>query len=421
MSSQALNAESGAAARSGNGANAVDTSREQARAAEEPVDPELPNPWLLKSKSAYRAFELIQRYSEGKGKLLDKAGREVNQKAPNECHFYNPEQHYDKPEGFALISRNFPCTSNDVNYISLVCSREMGALGLTEKEQTAHLQDFIKLNAELKATFSLKLRSKLKCDVNAFILQQGIKGSAQGSRVCGELTDLYKLFRSEIPTEGFFRDVYNAVILEFEDGELIDVRSYESMMEMKVWFGTGGEYDKLNITGMKGKLKQSSVRSIGRSKMRDFRKPFTERSSTLHKVTMTITDKKDEHGEGGRGKDRRQTKRFSMELVRGWLNPDHVKMIQDVTGLSPDDFYGKSEVARNKPSNIKPGNATVKLASDVAVARKIAPPVSSYLVSQLCTANSLQVLTNYVHVSRSTRRFLQVLPIPKRVLKERQL
>lgn len=316
-------AQTGAEGRSENGANSPTVTDELFASLQSDAKEE-PNPWLLKSEGAKRAYKLTLEFSTGKGILTNKAGERCGKKAPDSCMIHNPEQLYDKPEGFAIISRNFPCNNNDSNKISLACAREMDAMGISQKEQAAYLQDFIALNRELKATFALKLRSKLRLDVNANIRSQEIKAPTPGSQTCTEMNDVNKLFRTEIPTDGFFRKVYNAYLRPFESGELIDKRSYETMIEMKVWFGTGPTYDKISLTGKMNKLKTSQVRAIARDKMRDFRKPFTEK--TEHGVTLNITQK------GGRGKNRRKTMNFTKDLIKGWNSDAHIIFVKDRTG-----------------------------------------------------------------------------------------
>lgn len=278
-------------------------------------DKERPNPWGLKSDEAKAAYNLLLEASRDKGKVYKLDGEECNLVAPNPPYEHpNPELTFDKPEGFVLISRNFPCLSNSQVSVNVACAQEMTAAGI---QVDSMLPSFVKLNEELKRKLFKALGSKLKVLLNEKIKAEEIKSKTANAHNCVEATEVYRLYKNEAPTVGLFHKIYNAFVLPFEDPRVIDKFVYDTMYQMGIWYGSGAAYEKLNTTEKKHKVKTSQIRTIAKTVAREFRHTFTRRMEAPHGVTLCLSK------EGGR-KDRRKKQQFELSFIHGWGGQKHL-------------------------------------------------------------------------------------------------
>lgn len=307
------------------------------------VDEEVANPWLLVSEDAKSAYALLLKQSNGKGKVVNQHGDECAMVAPKTFSGNNPEVTFDKPDGFVIISRNFPCLSNNNDDVVANCTSELTAAGLSPADAGLRAK-FQILSYELKKTIRKKLSSKLKVHLNKAIFAETIKSGKEGSTACREANDVYKLFRNAPPTLSMFRQIYDSFIKPFEDGRLIDEAVYETMLECGIWYGIGPAYSSLNNNVRKKTLKQSQLRAIGRDKVREFRHVFTEEKYSKHGVTFTLSKP------GGRGKERRKQRQFDPSMVKGWCGSKHIAFCKDHNYNDPTPVLdGRQLEAKSAP------------------------------------------------------------------------
>lgn len=281
------------------------------------------NPWLLKLEASMSLYRQLLAASAGKGIIYNENGDHCGTVVlPHAFLGENPEASYDRPEGFVLISRNFPCLSEKRDDIVATCTSELTAAGI--QVNPSSIQMAVDLNKEFKKTLRSKLTSKLRVVLERHIVDQEFKSEKAGSRICKEASEVYAIFRNELPTVQKLRKIFNAFIKPFEDGTEVNKAVFEVMLDCKFWYANGKEYELLNLTSKKQTPKKARVRTIAMHCVREFRHVFTERQESKHQVTLKISL------EGGRGNKKRKKGVFDPStMIGGWKGPKHLQFVRD--------------------------------------------------------------------------------------------
>ncbi len=276
-------------------------------------DDETPNPLGLTTEMAMRSYYCFLKASEERGKVVSPDGRHCGEAAPRHCTLANPELNFDKPEGYLVISRSFPCPSNKADDVKTTAQVELTAAGCRVDEET--VRDCVQFQKELKITLYKKLNSKLKMMVDEEIVKQKLHNSVT-NMACRDHAQVCSAYRHCPPRIDFFEQLYNVYVVPFEKEGIMNGLVYDVMCSLKLWYAN--DTKSLNQT-KSGKAKVSAIRTIAGNKCRELRHPFTE--TKYHGVTLTISVK------GGRqnGRRKRAAGFVEQEYVDGWGGKRHVE------------------------------------------------------------------------------------------------
>ncbi len=267
----------------------------------------------LTSERAKKCYAALLKVSDGdRAKLKSKDGDYCGQLAPATFALGAPELNFDKPEGFVLISRSFPCLRSKEDALKEAAKLELAAAGCPVDNES--IQDCVELQKELKIKLFAVFNSKLKVLIDDAIVKQQVVCSVS-NKVCQDHSAVCRAFRRNPPSLPFFEKLYNIYIAQFEKEGVLDAMVYEVMMELGLWYA----YDRKSINRTIGSkdAKVSSLRTIAGTKCRELRHAMTEKKT--HGVTLTISIK------GGRKKRRKRESGFvAVDYVQGWGELQHV-------------------------------------------------------------------------------------------------
>ena len=295
------------------------------------MNDERPNPLELTSEMAMRSYLALLKASEKRGTVVSPDGRHCEETAPGYCMLASPENNYNKPKGYLVISRNFPCTSSKVDDVKTTAQLELTAAGCPVDEQS--VRDCVQLQKELKVTLYKKFSSKLKLMVDEEIVKQKILNSVT-NMTCRDHAAVCNAYRHCPPRIDFFEQLYNVYVVPFEKEGVMNGIVYDVMCSLKLWYAN--DTKSLNQTKC-GKAKVPAIRTIACNKRRELRHPFTE--SKYHGVKLTISVR------GGRqnGRRKRALGFVPEEYVDGWGGHRHIEFCSAKGFASPDKSVCKQQ------------------------------------------------------------------------------
>ena len=355
-----------------------------------PTHTDSDNPLGLQSDEAKGAYQALLKASEGRGKVLAKSGRPLSDPhpAPEKCSLPQPEANYDKPDGFLLISRSFPCVTNKKDDMHRVATAELTAAKLPSDQKT--VEECVKLQSEMKKRIFAALTSKLRLRIDEEVVDQRVSA---GGRDCKEGAEAIKAFRESEPTLELCEKIYNVFYRTFEDPAVLTGIVYDVMMDLKLWYSS--DTNSLNMTAQKEQAKAPCLLTIARNKVREIRHKLTEKDSSLHGVTLKISQV------GGRKSKRRKKHHgfVASECVSGWAEARHVQFCKENDFQLPRPIIEEQnripQVASASPSpQSKPSSAGQKQSvNDIAsvtqspITQSSITPVTQSPASSSASAN----------------------------------
>ena len=251
LSSSNVGTNTGAAARSS-------SSEPVARATK---DDETPNPLGLTSEMAMQSYYALLKASEKRGTVVSSDGRHCGDVAPTHCTLVSPQLNYDKPKGFLVIRRSFPCTSSKTDEVWTAAQLELIAAGCPVDEES--VRDCVQFQKELKSTLYKKLNSKLKLMVDEQIVQQKLHNSVT-NMACQDHAQVCSAYRHCPPSMDFCEQLYNVYnVVPFEKEGIMNGIVYDVMYSLGLWYAN--DTKSLNQTKT-GKEKVSSIQTIAGNK-----------------------------------------------------------------------------------------------------------------------------------------------------------
>lgn len=293
----------------------------------------------LTSERSKKCYAALLKVSGGhRAKLKSKDGEYCGQPAPPTFALGAPELNFDKPEGFILISRSFPCLRSKVDALRETAKLELAAAGCPVDNES--VQDCVEFQKELKTKLFKVFNSKLKVLVDNAIIKEQVVCSVS-NKVCQDHSAVCRAFKKNPPSLEFFEKLYKIYIAQFEEEGVLDAMVYEVMMELGLWYA----YDResLNKTSGGKDAKVSSLRTIAGTKCRELRHTMTEKKS--HGVTLTISIR------GGRKKRRKRENGFvPADYIQGWGDLQHLDFCRTLGLPDPPPLMatsGEPDFARN--------------------------------------------------------------------------